>query len=352
MKILFCPAACIPFHAATLEERPLGGTETGIIRLSQALSERGHEVYVLTQFQNPPQSVPHYLPFDKVGTVGSVDVFVSVREWFPLLSPIKASRRVFWSGDSYDQPHNLGMGDVRLIKVIDKFLAVSKWQAEMLCHHSGFPIEKTSVIGNGVHLSYFDGEELRNPKRLIYSSTPYRGLDLLPQIFSYISKQHSDAELHIFSGYAVYSGPHGYDSRAEQEFNKLADHLRKIPKCFVHGNKKQRELAREFMRSAILAYPNTFEETSCITVMEALAGGCVPVTSRRGALSETVGECGVLIDGEPSSDAYIRAFSTAVSDLLSDHDRLARFSKAGMARAREDFGWEMVAKRFEQVALV
>ena len=46
MKFLFVPGSTLPFHGKTLDERPLGGTETGAIRLAECLDELGHEVHV------------------------------------------------------------------------------------------------------------------------------------------------------------------------------------------------------------------------------------------------------------------------------------------------------------------
>jgi glycosyltransferase involved in cell wall biosynthesis len=58
----------------------------------------------------------------------------------------------------------------------------------------------------------------------------------------------------------------------------------------------------------IMAYPNTFAETSCIAAMEAQAAGCVVVTSDLGALPETVGPNGVFISGKPGEESYDKHF--------------------------------------------
>ena len=46
-------------------------------------------------------------------------------------------------------------------------------------------------------------------------------------------------------------------------------------------------MRKELHTFDILAYPNTFEETSCIAVIEALSAGLRVVTSNLGALPET-----------------------------------------------------------------
>ena len=253
---------------------------------------------------------------------------------------------MLWTGDAYDQPSTAGIGDLRISRHIDKLLCVSNWHARTLCEESGFPMEKSWVIRNGIKLSLFEGSEKRTRKRLVYSSTPYRGLKHLLQIFPAILKLHADAELHIFSGYDVYKGTQEYPANVIKEFQALKESFSKIPNVFFRGNLTQPELAREFMQASVLAYPNTFDETSCITAMEAQAGGCAVVSSNKGALPETVANAGILIDGEPGSIEYNSQFISAIDRILSDDELFSSLTGAGRKRLAEEFDWGKVAERF------
>lgn len=344
MRIAFYTQT-IPFHDGTIEDRPLGGTETGVVRLARALRHLGHEVVVFTTENNPPLSDPLYVPTTALSDLGRVDLFVAVRDWNHLFQPIDARLRFLWTGDSPLQPYTRGLGDKRVSDHIDALLAVSEWHADTLCQASGFPRSKAWVLGNGIEPSYFEGEETRSRKRLIYSSVPYRGLQLMPEILAKLVALHPDVEFYSFSGFKVY-----LDNVAEGDkidFDRVVAQLSTFPQFHNHGNVPQRELAREMMRSAILCYPNTFEETSCITALEAQAAGCAIVTSACGALPETVGKAGILVPGEPGSPEYISQFVSALDRLLTDDKLLETYSEAGRKQV-EDSYWSSIAGRFAE----
>ena len=344
MKFLFLPSHCVPFHGRSLQERPLGGTETAVIRLAETLSDAGHEVIVVSDTQNPPLTQPLYIPSKALPFTTNVDIIIGVRDWRMALFPIKAKKRFFWTGDAYDQPITLGFGDKRIAASIDGFLAVSQWHAETTCKASGFPLEKSTVIRNGIDTGYFTEELPRETKRLIYSSTPYRGLALLPDIFKEIQTRHPDASLHIYSGYDVYKTPGDALLAQEREFEEIKAKFSSMSQVFFHGNLLQKDLAKEFLRSSILAYPNTFPETSCITAMESQAAGCVPVSSYLGGLPETVGDAGILIKERVGSTEYTKAFINSIDGLLGNPEKLQALSKLCRSKT-ESFSWKYVGER-------
>ena len=344
MKFLFVAQGCIPFHHRSLDERPLGGIETGIIRLAGALKELGHEVIVATSMPNPPLSEPLYIPISAINEVGGVDVLVSVRDWQTCFLPIERKATLFWTGDSYDQPQTVGIGDGRVLERVNLFLTVSNWQAAQFNRMAGIPSEKLCTIGNGVHLEYFHGSEKRELHRLIYSSTPYRGLDLLPTIYSIVKQNLPSTSLHVFSGFKVYEGAGEYPAEVINRFEKTKLQLSQLPDCFVHGNIKQSELAREFMKSALLCYPNTFEETSCITALEAQAAGCAIVSSNLGALPETTQGSSLLVNLESNIKAYCVNFANACLSVLTDPMRWQAMSTAGISK-RTALSWGTIARR-------
>jgi glycosyltransferase involved in cell wall biosynthesis len=335
----------IPFNDRTVDEEPIGGTETGVIRLSRALRDLGHEVVVFTTDPLPPLSDPLYVPTTALADLGRVDVFIGVRDWNHLFLSVDAKLRFLWTGDSPLQPFTRGLGDKRVADHLTGLLAVSEWHADTLCQASGFPRSKAWVLGNGVELSLFEGEEQRGRKRLIYSSVPYRGLQLMPDILSRLVEKHPDLEFHSFSGFRVYQDQVSEGDRLE--FEGLLARLRQFPQCHLHGNVPQKQLAREMMRSSILCYPNTFEETSCITALEAQAAGCAIVTSAFGALPETVGEGGILIGGEPGTPEYLERFADALDTLLTDDGALERRVTAGRKQIDRQT-WSAIAGRFSE----
>lgn len=342
MKIVILPGHCTPFHRGSLEERPLGGTETGVICLSNALAELGHEVTVVSDIPDKTDLNPKYIVPEQIASLRPQDICIGVRSWIACFTVKNCKKYFFWTGDSFDNAHTYGIGDPRFYKFIDGLFCVGSWQAEGLCLFSGFPSWKVWVLRNGVRLSNFSGEEQRQRKRLIYTSQPSRGLAYLPRIFRELKTKHPELELHIFSSGKLYE-PVWIKSAVHHDYDQLFSLLKSMEGCYVHGNILQKDLAREYMKSAIWAYPTHFEETSCISAMEAQAGGCAIVTSALAGLIETVGEAGILLQEKAGSPEYMQKFIEATDRVLSDDSLFLELSRKSLERAKK-FDWKMRAE--------
>ena len=65
------------------------------------------------------------------------------------------------------------------------------------------------------------------------------------------------------------------------------------------GAVPQAELVAALRSAELLLYPCLFREAGCIVVQMALAAGTPPLTSDIACLPEYVGDCGVVVPGNP-----------------------------------------------------
>jgi glycosyltransferase involved in cell wall biosynthesis len=182
-------------------------------------------------------------------------------------------------------------------------------------------------------------------RKLVYLSTPFRGLDVLLDVFPRIRATCTDAELDVFSSMRVYGWTAADD---EREFAALYAKARQ-PGVTLVGTLPQRELADRLQHARVLAYPNHYAETFCIAAIEAQAAGLPVVTTALGALPQTVGEGGICIPGDPRSAAYQNAFVTHCVRLLTDDGHWQAMSGAAVARAWQDYTWPAIAREWEHL---
>ena len=86
------------------------------------------------------------------------------------------SIKVLWAHHAYDQPHYLNFD----FSICDLIVSPSNWNREKLIKYHHIPDEKIIVIPNGVSKQFAYSN--RKSKTFIYTSIPYKGLEVLAQI--------------------------------------------------------------------------------------------------------------------------------------------------------------------------
>jgi glycosyltransferase involved in cell wall biosynthesis len=234
----------------------------------------------------------------------------------------------------------------------DKIFYLSNWHKDYFL--SVYPyLHRNNIIvtRNGLDIKYFAKEPHKEGNKLIYSSSPDRGLERLLELMPAIRARVPDVELSVYYGFENWKKiTNAYGNQAERDrvtyFEKLLEEQTKQGLVKYHGRVPKQRLADAFLASKVLAYPTWFTETFGITAIEAQAGGCVPVSTHLAALPETVSH-GFLIRPPSNTPEYAETFVRRVVSLLQDENERAKYAQAGREYTLATAGWDKVAAEWE-----
>ena len=335
----------IPFNGHTPENGPLGGSESGIVYMARELSRQGHEMTVYSNCPDPGVydgvDYRHYHLFFNEFQSTPWDVFISFRSFDPFLVGRIAPRMLFWTGDAHDQPAIRHLGHPAIQGNVDYLLCVSEWQRRTFIDRFDLPEAKVIATRNGFASELAPAPSEKIWTQGVYSSTPFRGLAGLLEMFPDIRRRVPEMTLDIFSSMKVYGWSEARDREAYGGLYTTAGQ----PGVNLRGSVAQTLLLEHMSRSGFLLYPNTFEETSCIAAIEAQACGAVVVTSAKAGLKETVDSprTGICISGDTASREYRRQFVETVAELAANPERMRKMSAAARKRAMEHYAWSVIA---------
>lgn len=204
----------------------------------------------------------------------------------PDYSKIKyLSKNILWQHLSYSDQSLALMADDEFMKIIDATVYVSHWQLEKFRYLYQVPLENAHVIRNATEPIEFKKRSKGNKIKLIYTSAPFRGLDILLDVMDLLNRD--DIELDVYSSLSLYGS--AYEQYYSNQFEELFDRVKNSKNVNYMGYAENKDIHKALQEAHIFAYPSTFEETACLSMIEAGAAGCNLVTTDIGALPETGG---------------------------------------------------------------
>jgi glycosyltransferase involved in cell wall biosynthesis len=358
-----------PWDFRNPETVGIGGSETSHIEMCRRLAERGHDVMSYA----PIGSLKPETPIQEMGPGGVPWVHCDYADfsrkgvWVvyrhpPVIDQIPAEGNSIWL-ICQDVDYGPEAMTPERCKKLTRIVALCQEHAKYLKEKYPFAAEKVCVSSNGITPLAFVENIERNPHRLIYTSSPDRGLMRLLPIFGRVKEIIPDAELHIYYGWdnmdkviarenlnGANPPGSGYTGRIKDKLLKLIEQTG----AMWHGRTPQKELAKAFMQSAICAHPNIWHgragETSCISSMEAQAYGAIPITYPTWAIAENV-EHGVFIQGSPEEEPMSRAkFVFEIVKMMLDPERQETIRREMMPWARKRFDWGNFVVQWERWA--
>jgi glycosyltransferase involved in cell wall biosynthesis len=349
MKIAFVSLSPWDYQIETVYQKPLGGTQSALCYLAEQLALSNHQVLLLnnTSKATVSRNVICY-PLQKVSksVLSSLDYLIiqntsNVGYYFRSLLP-KHIPVILWIHHDCDQPAMQGLKEQKEKDAYDYFVFISDWQRQRYAQFFGIDLAKSKVLRNAISPRFENlfprGDRILNykpqPLTLAYTSTPFRGLEILLEVFPSIREAIPHTILKVFSSMKVYQ-VNQEDDRAK--YGKLYQICEETEGIEYIGSIPQPELAQQLKSVHILAYPNSFPETSCIAVMEAMASGCYIVTSHLGALPDTSAGFARLIPMEGYWENYQENFLKETVEVLRQYQGEKRDNLENHLREQVDF---------------
>ena len=369
LDIVFaCGDAWEAWNPATIERHGIGGSEQAVAHMARELAALGHRVRVYTSVG---AGAGHYegvdwRPTQDMARAAPCDVLVAWRD-MRLLEVVPAKVRLAWA-------HDVVLGGMSEwgAALADRVLALSEWHREcLLQQHPEIRSEQIVVTRNGVLPSMFEACDglPRYSERAIYSSSPTRGLELHLDWWPRVRAVVPNAELLVAYGFETWekmASANG-DSEALARINALETRLDLMADRGVRmlGRVPPARLYEEMAQAGVWLHPSwdtandrEFYEVSCIGAIEAMASGCRVIATHLGALPETVGDGGVLIDVEPNDEGGAQRWVTEIVAAMAmgprSRDLMIRGGvpdwedrNALAKRTRDRFAWSGVAAQWE-----
>jgi glycosyltransferase involved in cell wall biosynthesis len=234
----------------------------------------------------------------------------------PDYSKIKFTKKnVLWQHLNYTD-ESLGMlKDTAFLKSINSFVYVSHWQYEKFRYVYQMPTENAYVIKNAIDPIEFKEKPKDGKLKLIYTSTPFRGLDVLLDVFELIDRD--DIELDVYSSTMVYGT--GYANHTGDAYQPLFDRAKSMKNVNYMGYASNKDVHKALQSAHIFAYPSIFEETCCLAMVEAGAAGCDMLTTDLGALFETGSEYAKMIPIQSTKEALVSKYVKSLNNTIDNY---------------------------------
>lgn len=341
-------------------EKPLGGTESAICYFLEEMAIRGHETYLFNKgskiFENKfIRNVKHihkdnfYIYIQSNNIIFDIIIVSCLpNELLEIKLLLNEKKTLFalWTGHDIDQEASKMLEHRKMVDFVDLFIFVSEWQRDRYLDKFDIPYDKTLILRNGIGKPFEKYLNLPTNKisnSMTYCSIPWRGLELLIPIFKKVKEHKPDALLKIFSGMNIYN---------QQENPGLFDEFKKMDSVECSYGISQTQLAEELYNIDYLSYPNIFQETSCITVLQAMACGCLIVTSNLGALKETMGELNNYININMKHfdmNRYVIEFTIKQINLMKlSNDEKEKLREKNREHIRNNYLYSIICAKFEE----
>jgi len=229
----------------------------------------------------------------------------------------------------------IGM-QIRVARRIKRIITVSKCAAEDIHQEFSIPINRFTVVPNGIDIQSFRPvpNVQRDPCRILTTNSadmPLKGLKFLLDAVDELRKKRP---VHLY----VVGSPKP-DGLIEQYVR-----LKQLQTC-VHflGRIDQQTFNMQYARAGMAVVPSLYEGFG-LPAGEAMACGVPLISTRGGALPEVVGNTGILV--QPGSK---KELVENIQYLIDNPKEAEKMGQLGYQRVHQEFTWKKAAEKITDI---
>jgi len=250
------------------------------------------------------------------------------------IDPDKKS--ILWLHDLPGDPESEHLQDPNSRARFDAIVCVSDWQMQQYNNYLGLPYSQSMVIKNAIEPIDIEEKEYDGQVRLIYHTTPHRGLELLVPVFEqlYQSPEYrGKIELDVFSSFSIY----GWDQR-DAPYQELFDRCNNHEAITYHGYQPREVVIEALKKSHVFAFPSTWPETSCLSAIEAMSARNIVVCPNLAALPETTSPFSYMYQYSEEANDHASRFGNVLAQVVSEFlDEKTRQSMIDSTKSQKVF---------------
>lgn len=256
--------------------------------------------------------------------------------------------RIYWLHDLPGDPETKHLAEPSSRSRFHKIVYCGNWQMAQYQAYLGVPHDQnTAMIETAIDpIQYV--EKSKDEIRLVYTSTPQRGLELLVPVFEALAQKYDNIVLDVFSSFKIYGWPD-----ADTQFESLFERCRNHPKINYHGFAPNAVVREHVQRAHIFAYPSIWPECNSKSLIEAMSAGAMCVHPNYAGLADTAGGLTSMYNWDHDKNIHANMFYQLLDHAISivNLEQTQNYLKFVKSYADTRFNWSKIATQWEGMLL-
>lgn len=254
--------------------------------------------------------------------------------------------RVYWLHDLPEDPETNHLKEENSRNRFHKIVFCGNWQYNRYRDFLGIAPSKNHIVLETPIDPFPVVKKEYDTIRLIYTSTPQRGLSLLIPVFEKLAEKYKNVHLDVFSSFKIY----GWEE-ADKQFEPLYDKIRKHPQMTYHGFAPNDVVKEHLLKAHIFAYPSIWLECNSRSLIEAMSANLLCVHPNTGGLADTSGGMTYMYQPDNDPNTHCNLFYSALEHAVQivNNEKTKEYLNFAKAYADSRFAWSKISKQWEDL---